>query len=91
MCTTDSIYKKKQISRTCKGMTYAVVQGLLIEEVVEMLILADPIDLIEPIRDSLSRKHSPVSGSTFHSTRTARGPGGGGVPMLRIDPLEPLE
>ena len=56
-----------------------------------MLILADPIDLIEPIRDSLSRKHSPVSGSTLHSTRTARGPGGGGVPMLRSEPLESLE
>ena len=89
MCTTDSIYKKTDF-KTCKG-TDAVVQGLLIEEVVEMLILADPIDLIEPIRDSLSRKHSPVSGSTFHSTRTARGPGGGGVPMLRTEPLEPLE
>lgn len=54
----------------------------------DILMFVVPIDRIELMRDSLSRNVSPVSGSTFHSTRVALSGGGGGksgVPMLGVD------
>lgn len=51
---------------------------LAIEDVDDILMLALPMDRTEPMNDSVSKNFSPVSGFTFHTTLTARGPGGGG-------------